>query len=157
MNKQKAIAIAGNYFPNYPSVHVFHITRDGQAFEHASLADNHARTLGKNDQEVFPVRRSELDATLENGEAVPVIVETANTPAESDTASGANGNDNGGNPPTDDVTKGDSPGAITDNEAGKAAPQPAAKKAAAKKDAAKKDATKKAPAKAAAKKATGKE
>lgn len=61
MNKKTAIEIAAKYFPTYPSVNTFHVTNDGQVFEEAGQAQNHANTAFKKEEEqaVFVVTREE--------------------------------------------------------------------------------------------------
>lgn len=62
MNTQQAAAIAAKYFPNYPKVSEFFVTKDGQVFETNNDAINHAKTLVKEkgeDAVVFDVKRDE--------------------------------------------------------------------------------------------------
>lgn len=62
MNTQQAAAIAAKYFPNYPKVSEFFVTKDGQVFETNNDATNHAKTLVKEkgeEPEVFDVKRDE--------------------------------------------------------------------------------------------------
>lgn len=80
MDKQKAIELAGEYFPNYPSVQEFHVTTDGQVFEQAASAGNHARAFKKaDDQEVFAVKRSEWAAATAVSNALKKVLKNAAT------------------------------------------------------------------------------
>ncbi|SEW01945.1 translation initiation factor 4G [Chitinophaga sp. YR573] len=58
MHKEMLMAIAGQYFPNYPKSALLFITTDEQVFFEKNNATNHGRFLGTED-EIEEVKRSE--------------------------------------------------------------------------------------------------
>lgn len=68
MNKEQAVEVAKKYFPSYPKVKTFYITSDEQAFENDVHADNHARTLGKGNDNVHAVSRDDVPDIAQKGE-----------------------------------------------------------------------------------------
>jgi hypothetical protein len=75
MDKAKAAKVAAKYFPSYPDVSEFHVTSDEQVFEDVNHARNHAKSLDKESQQVFSVKK-DADEVKEKEAAVEL------TPAE---------------------------------------------------------------------------
>jgi hypothetical protein len=46
-------------FKSYPTVDIFHVTKDGQAFEQKHHADSHAISLDKENPKVQAIKRGE--------------------------------------------------------------------------------------------------
>lgn len=51
MQKNKAIAVSKNYFPNYPSVTELFVTKDEQVFFTINDATNHAKSIAEKGEE----------------------------------------------------------------------------------------------------------
>lgn len=82
INKVDALKIANALFKNYPSVDIFHITSDGQAFESVNNANSHALSLDKNDLELFKISRDDIATAKANMIPKPMGVESSNSVAD---------------------------------------------------------------------------
>jgi hypothetical protein len=63
MEKNKAIEIAGQYFPSYPSVDTLFVTTDEQVFFNGNDAQNHSRSLAKPKDEPVVVEVNRNDSS----------------------------------------------------------------------------------------------
>lgn len=77
MDKQTAIKIAKEYFPNYPNAAAFHITEDGQAFEDKSFANIHAKSLVKQGEEAVVISVTRDDDDADDAVTVPAVAAAA--------------------------------------------------------------------------------
>jgi hypothetical protein len=78
MTQEQAIAVAAQYFPNYPAVNTFNITADGQAFVDLDKARMHADGLVQ--KEVFPVERGAETATAVPSQEPPAEFDAVAAP-----------------------------------------------------------------------------
>ena len=80
MTKQNAQEIAKALFPHYPNVNEFYISSDGQAFESATNAVNHARTL--KDTNITTVSKADLPEEPTPAVVKPETIEHVVTAAD---------------------------------------------------------------------------
>src|SRR4051812_36039563 len=62
MTKNEAIEASKFLFKTYPTVNVFHFTKDGMAFGQKNNAESHAIQLDKKNPDTIEVKREEIAA-----------------------------------------------------------------------------------------------
>ncbi len=77
MEKNKAIEIAGQYFPSYPSVNTLFVTTDEQVFFTPNDAQNHARSLAKPKDEPVVIEVNREDTAEPAKPSIEVLLEKA--------------------------------------------------------------------------------